>query len=84
MYDEMESVFYYITTMNENYVQPEMPEGVEEGIIRGMYLLEDGDATDYATTKPRKEFSALRVRLLGSGTILREVRKAATMLREDF
>ena len=84
MYDEMESVFYYITTMNENYVQPEMPEGVEEGIIRGMYLLEDGDATDYATTKPRKELSALRVRLLGSGTILREVRKAATKLREDF
>jgi pyruvate dehydrogenase E1 component len=84
MYDEMESVFYYITTMNENYVQPAMPEGVEDGIIRGMYLLEDSDTDEYKTTAPRKELKELSVRLLGSGTILREVRKAAAVLRDDF
>jgi pyruvate dehydrogenase E1 component len=84
MYDEMESVFYYITTMNENYVQPAMPEGVEDGIIRGMYLLEDGDTDEYKTAAPRKELKELSVRLLGSGTILREVRKAAAVLRDDF
>jgi len=84
MYDEMESVFYYITTMNENYVQPEMPEGVEDGIIRGMYLLEDSDTDEYKTAAPKKELKELNVRLLGSGTILREVRKAAAVLRDQF
>jgi pyruvate dehydrogenase E1 component len=82
MFEKMESVFYYITTMNENYQQPEKPENCEEGIIRGMYLLEDGSAKQYKQkTKPKTE---LRVRLLGSGTILREVRKAAAVLREDY
>ena len=84
MYDEMESVFYYITTMNENYAQPAMPEGSEEGIIRGMYLLEDAGAEEYRTAKPKKELAGERVRLLGSGTILREVRKAAQTLRDEF
>ncbi len=84
MYDEMESVFYYITTMNENYTQPAMPEGAEEGIIRGMYLLEDSSTEDYRTAKPKKEMAGQRIRLLGSGTILREVRKAAQTLRDDF
>jgi len=84
MYDEMESVFYYITTMNENYVQPEMPEGVEDGIIRGMYLLENSDTDEYKTAAPKKELKELNVRLLGSGTILREVRKAAAVLRDQF
>ena len=51
MYDEMESVFYYITTMNENYQHPAMPKGAEEGIIKGMYLLEDGGAKEYKVTK---------------------------------
>ena len=81
MYKEMESVFYYITTMNENYKQPELPKGAEEGIIKGMYLLEDGSSKAYKTAKPKSD---LRLRLLGSGTILLEVRKAAEVLRLDY
>ena len=82
MYQEMESVFYYITTMNENYQQPEMPKGVEKDIISGMYLLEDGNSKEFKVGKPiNKE---LRVRLLGSGTILREARKAAELLRTEY
>jgi pyruvate dehydrogenase E1 component len=72
MYAEQQSVFYYITTMNENYTQPALPEGVEEGIIKGMYLLQKGG---------RKK---LRVQLMGSGTILQEVIAAAELLRKDF
>jgi pyruvate dehydrogenase E1 component len=82
MYHERESVYYYITTMNENYAQPEMPKGNEEGIIKGMYLLEDGAAKEYKVAKPLSK--DVRLRLLGSGTILREVRKAAEILRKDF
>ena len=82
MYQEMESVFYYITTMNENYQQPEMPKGVEKDIINGMYLLEDGNSKEFKVGKPiNKEH---RVRLLGSGTILREARKAAALLRTEY
>ena len=58
--------------MNENYPQPEMPKGCEEGIIKGMYLLKD-------TKKPKKA----HVQLMGSGTILREVEAAAEMLEKD-
>lgn len=72
MYEEKENCFYYITTMNENYVQPEMPEGVEDGIIKGMYKLA-------STTKESRN----TVELLGSGTILREVEAAAILLREN-
>ncbi|MEC7187134.1 MAG: pyruvate dehydrogenase (acetyl-transferring), homodimeric type [Pseudomonadota bacterium] len=82
MYHEQESVYYYITTMNENYVQPEMPAGCEQGIIKGMYLLEDGSSKAYKVPKPVSK--DLRLRLLGSGTILREVRKAAEILRKDY
>ncbi len=82
MYHEQESVYYYITTMNENYVQPEMPADCEQGIIKGMYLLEDGSSKAYKVTKPVSK--DLRLRLLGSGTILREVRKAAEILRKDY
>ena len=64
MLAEQEDVFYYLTLMNENYPHPAMPEGAEEGILRGMYLLSEGSG-DKATA---------RVQLLGSGTILREVR----------
>lgn len=70
MYGEGERVYYYITLMNENYEHPAMPEGVEEGIKRGMYLLEDNGST--------------QVQLLGSGVILREVQKAARILQEEF
>ncbi|KAA0694897.1 pyruvate dehydrogenase (acetyl-transferring), homodimeric type [Halopseudomonas laoshanensis] len=75
MMEEQENVYYYLTVMNEAYVQPPMPKGkdVEEGIMRGMYLLE-------GASKPGK----LHVQLMGSGTILREVREAAKILKEDF
>jgi pyruvate dehydrogenase E1 component len=73
MFQEDENRFYYITTMNENYVQPEMPEGVEEGIIQGMYRLRRCEAE-----------TELRVQLLGAGTILREVEAAADTLESDY
>ncbi|HDV5708963.1 TPA: pyruvate dehydrogenase (acetyl-transferring), homodimeric type [Legionella pneumophila] len=73
MYEKQENVFYYITIMNENYSHPDMPAGVEEGIIKGMYLL-----------KENKKKSKNHVQLMGCGTILREVIKAAEMLEEDF
>lgn len=70
MYGEGERVYYYITLMNENYDQPAMPQGAEEGIKRGMYLLEDNGSA--------------QVQLLGSGVILREVQKAAQILAKEF
>lgn len=73
MFEKQDNVFYYITVMNENYVQPDMPEGVEEGIIRGMYVF-----------KEQKKKSKQHVQLMGCGTILREVIKAAQMLEEDY
>ena len=82
MYQEMDSVFYYITTMNENYQQPDMPKGIEGDVIKGMYLLEDGDSKDFKVSKPINQDH--RIRLLGSGTILREARKAAELLRLEY
>ncbi len=79
MYQEDQSVWYYITAMNENYTHPDMPEGVQEGIIKGLYLLEDSKSKEYSVAK-----SDLSVRLMGSGTILREVRAAAAILRNDY
>jgi len=73
MFEKQENVFYYITVMNENYQHPDMPEGVEDGIIKGMYLLKE-------SSKKSKN----HVQLLGSGTILREVIEAARLLKEDF
>jgi len=70
MIGEQEDVFYYLTLMNENYQHPAMPEGSEEGILRGLYPL-------------RKQRGA-KVQLLGSGTILREVQAAADLLSEDW
>jgi len=72
MYEAGENSFYYITAMNENYQHPEMPKGAEENIIKGMYQLKK--------TKDTK----LKVQLLGSGTILREVIAAANLLNDDF
>ena len=72
MYAEQENVFYYVTTMNENYVHPAMPEGVEQGIIRGMYEFRRG-----AKKKAK-------VQLMGSGTILREVIEAGELLKADW
>jgi len=74
MYQEQEDVFYYITVMNENYTHPAMPEGVEKGILKGMYLFAEGKAKK----------SQLKVQLLGSGTILREVIAGAALLEKDF
>ncbi|MYD44673.1 MAG: pyruvate dehydrogenase (acetyl-transferring), homodimeric type [Gammaproteobacteria bacterium] len=76
MFDANERIFFYITLMNENYVQPEMPAGVEEDILKGMYLL--------ATHGDPARQSGRVVHLLGGGTILREVIKAAERLASDF
>lgn len=76
MYEDNECVYYYITVMNENYVQPPLEKGTEEGILKGMYLLEEH--------KPKGRGKKLHVQLLGSGAILNEVRAAATMLLEDY
>ncbi|MCI0401305.1 MAG: pyruvate dehydrogenase (acetyl-transferring), homodimeric type [Gammaproteobacteria bacterium] len=72
MYELQQNIFYYITVMNENYPHPPLPKGAEVGILKGMYLLKDGG---------RKK---LKVQLLGSGTILREVIAAAGLLEKDF
>ncbi|MBS0373346.1 MAG: pyruvate dehydrogenase (acetyl-transferring), homodimeric type [Proteobacteria bacterium] len=72
MYAEQESVFYYLTVMNENYVQPSMPPGVEAGIVKGMYLLHIAGR------------GKVRATLLGSGTILRECLAAAELLEGEF
>lgn len=73
MFQNHENIFYYITVMNENYVQPAMPEGVEEGILKGMYRLQLSEKNESA-----------HVQLMGSGTILREVIAAAALLKADF
>lgn len=78
MYGAKENCFYYITTMNENYHHPAIPAGAEDGIIRGMYLLESVAAKKVAKKAIKK------VQLMGSGTILNEVRAAAEMLRDDY
>ena len=72
MYAEQESVFYYITCMNENYAHPALPKGAEQGILKGMYQFQKGGK------------GKVRVNLLGSGTILREVIKAASVLEKEF
>ncbi|MEM5496875.1 pyruvate dehydrogenase (acetyl-transferring), homodimeric type [Paraglaciecola mesophila] len=74
MFEEQENVFYYLTVMNENYVQPAMPENVSEGIVKGIYKLEhQGNASNKT-----------KVKLLGSGTILEQVREAAKILHDKY
>jgi pyruvate dehydrogenase E1 component len=70
MFVDQENVFYYIAVMNETYVQPAMPDGIEDGIIKGMYALDKN--------------AEAKVQLLGSGTILREVIAAAEILEKEF
>ena len=72
MFQLHDKVFYYITVMNENYSHPEMPKGTEEGILKGIYCLQEGDE------------KGKKVQLMGSGTILREVLAAAELLKTDF
>jgi len=74
MYVEGEDVFYYITLANENYVHGPMPPGVQDHILKGMYLLQAG----------QDDQDAARVQLLGSGTILNETIQAATILTEQY
>ena len=76
MFTDRERVFYYITLMNENYPQPPMPEGVAEDIIKGAYRLRPADGKGPRVNGPK-------VRLLGSGTILREVEAAGELLEEQ-
>ncbi|MHA6346736.1 pyruvate dehydrogenase (acetyl-transferring), homodimeric type [Roseivivax sp. CAU 1761] len=73
MFVDQEDVYFYITLMNENYSHPAMPVGAEEGIIKGLYRMQK-------TARPGKK----HVNLMGSGTILMQVIKAAEMLKEDF
>ena len=73
MYGEQEDVYYYITTLNENYPHPPMPAGAEAGIVKGMYLLKESTAT-----------TGRKVQLMGSGAILREVMAGAELLEKDF
>jgi pyruvate dehydrogenase E1 component len=72
MFAEQEDIYYYITVMNENYEHPEMPVGAEADIIKGMYSLKKGGE------------GALRVQLMGSGTIFNEVIAAADLLKNDW
>ncbi|PWR03635.1 pyruvate dehydrogenase (acetyl-transferring), homodimeric type [Meridianimarinicoccus roseus] len=73
MFVDQEDVYFYLTLMNENYQHPDMPMGVEQDIIKGLYRLEE-------VKKPTKK----HVTLMGSGTILIQAMKAAAMLKEDF
>jgi pyruvate dehydrogenase E1 component len=72
MYGDGEDVFYYVTVTNENYPQPQMPQGAEHGILRGMHRVADaGDAP-------------VRARLLGSGPMLNEALRARDLLSEGY
>jgi len=75
MHEKQENIFYYITTMNENYTHPEKPKdkSVESGILKGMYLF-----------KEFNKYKKTKIQLLGSGTILREMIAAAEILQNEY
>jgi len=73
MIQQQQDVYYYITLMNENYPHPAMPQGAQDGIVKGLYLLQEG-----------AKGKGPRVQLMGCGTILREVMAAAELLKNDF
>ena len=73
MYQEQEKIFYYLTAYNENYAMPPMPEGAQEGILKGMYLFKRSEAD-----------SGIKAQLLGSGTIMNEVLRAQEMLEKRY
>jgi len=79
MLENQEDVFYYVTVMNENYAHPAMPQGAEEGILRGMYRIREARGV-------RREVKSEQqtVQLLGAGAILREVLAAADLLESDW
>ncbi|WP_263224398.1 pyruvate dehydrogenase (acetyl-transferring), homodimeric type [Pseudomonas alabamensis] len=74
MYVEQEDIYYYITVLNENYAHPAMPEGSEQGILKGLYRL----------PIEREAKGALHVQLMGSGSILPEVIAAAEILEREY
>ena len=87
MLHEQEDAYWYLTVMNENYAHPDMPAGVAEHIVRGMYLFRDAGQNGRDSGKAKgkgKSDVAPRVQLLGSGTIFREVIAAAELLDKDF
>ena len=73
MHEKKENIYYYITAMNENYTHPEKPAGSDQGILKGMYLF-----------KSYKGKGKAKVQMLGSGSILREIIKAAEVLSDDY
>ena len=73
MHEKKEKIFYYITAMNENYSHPEKPKNADEGILKGMYLFEENNNK-----------GKIKVQLLGSGTILREIISAAKILSQEY
>ena len=75
MYADGEEIFYYLSVYNESYVQPSMPEGVEEGILKGIYKLKSTEGTNGKELRPQ---------LFGSGTILREVLRGQEILAEKY
>ncbi|MEC9376246.1 MAG: pyruvate dehydrogenase (acetyl-transferring), homodimeric type [Pseudomonadota bacterium] len=72
MYSEQENIFYYLTCMNENYIHPEMPDGVKDGIIKGIYKVRTGKGNSNS------------LQLFGSGAILRECLAAADCLESEY
>ncbi len=79
MYERKESIFYYITVGNENTRMPPMPDGVEEGVLRGLYRFRAAPEVEGTNGTP-----APRVDLLGSGAVMYEVLEAQRRLAEDF
>jgi pyruvate dehydrogenase E1 component len=80
MVTEQRDVFYYVTLMNENYAQPDLPEGAAEGVLRGCYIF---DSWRRLSDKRERPISSKNVTLLGSGAILTEVVKAAELLTAE-
>jgi pyruvate dehydrogenase E1 component len=76
MYTEQEDIFYYLTVYNENYSQPELPAGAEEGILRGIYLFKQADESLSGNTTPQ-------VHLFGSGSIMQQVLAAQQLLADQ-
>jgi pyruvate dehydrogenase E1 component len=73
MYQDMEDVFYYLTLYNDNYQMPVMPEGCEEGILKGLYKFKAGDAS-----------KKIKAHILGSGPIIQEALDAQEILARDY
>jgi len=74
MYEKQESLFYYLSVSNENYAMPPMPEGVSEGILKGLYLFQKSNKTNLP----------LRAHLFGSGSIMNQVLEAQKILEEKY